>query len=153
MLDYKGEMIEKKDRIRTLMSEIEDDSTMEASAVISEAESSLINRRCNESHSEHRSIHGEIGDLLHEDGCLSRFKMSVGSTNPLSKEYLDDASIGTATTEASADVFDAEDSLKEKNDLLENFFKEPDAVIEEVMASVTHVRHKKNFSADMLSKI
>ena len=38
MLDYKGKMIEKEDRVRTLMSEIEEDKMMEVSAVISEAE-------------------------------------------------------------------------------------------------------------------
>ena len=72
---------------------------MEASVVISEVESSLINRIFHESHSECRSIHRDLGGLLHYDGCLSRFKMSVCSTNPLSKEYLEGASICTATTE------------------------------------------------------
>ena len=80
MLDYEGEIIKNKDRVRMLMSEIEDYAMMEASTVISEAESSLINRICHESHSEDRSIHGDLGDLLHDDGYLSRFEMSVGST-------------------------------------------------------------------------
>ena len=35
MLDYKGEMTEKEDRVRVLMSEIEDDKTIEALVVIS----------------------------------------------------------------------------------------------------------------------
>ena len=142
-----------EDRVRMLMSEIEEDKTMEVSAVISEAESSLIDRLCHESHSEYRSIHGDLGYLLHEDGCLSRFKFSVGSTNLLGKEYLDDASIGTAITEALADVSDTEDSLEEENDQLENFYEEPDTVIEEVMASATHVRAHKSVRTDILSKI
>ena len=79
--------------------------------------------------------------------------MSVGSTNPLSKEYLDYASIGTAITEVLTDVSDTEDSLEEANDLLDKSHEEPDAVIEEVMSSATHVRDYKNVSADMLSKI
>ena len=135
------------------MSEIEDDTMMEVSTVISETELSLRNRLCHESDSEHRSIRGDIGDLLHDGGCLSRFKMSVGSTNPLGTEYLDDASIGTATTEASTDVSDTEDSLKIENSLLKKFFEELDAVIEEVISSATHVRDHKSVSADMLSKI
>ena len=53
------------------MSEIEDDKMMEVSAVISEASTSLINRLCHESHSEYRSIHGNLGDLINYDGCLS----------------------------------------------------------------------------------
>jgi len=79
--------------------------------------------------------------------------MSEGSTNPLSKEYLDGAPIGTAITEALTDVSNAEDSLKEENDLIKKLFEEPDAVIEEVMASTEHVRDHKSVSADMLRKI
>ena len=75
MLDYKGEMIEKKDRVRMLMLEIEEDKMMEASAEISEAEASLIDRLCHKSHSECRSIHGDLGDLLHDDEYSSRLKM------------------------------------------------------------------------------
>ena len=79
--------------------------------------------------------------------------MSSGSTNPLSKEYLDDASIGTALTEALTDVSNTEDSLEVENDLRKQLFEKPDAVIDEVMASATHVRDHKSVSADMLSKI
>ena len=77
-------MIEKKDRVRTLVSKIEDDTMMELSAVISKAESSLTHRLFHESHIECKSIHGDLGDLLYDDGCLSRLKISVGSANPLS---------------------------------------------------------------------
>ena len=66
---------------------------------------------------------------------------------------MDGAPIGTAITEAPTDASDAEDSLKEENDLIKKLFEEPDAVIEEVMASATHVRDQKSVSADILSKI
>ena len=117
MLDCKGETMEKKDGARMLMSEIEEDKMMEVSAVISEAGPSLINRLCHERDSEHMSIHGDLGDLLHDDASLSQFKISIGSTNPLSKDYLDYACIGTAMTEASTNFSDADDSLEEKNNL------------------------------------
>ena len=71
---------------------------MEVLVVIREAESSLINSICHESHSEYRSIHGNLAELL--DGCARTFKMPIGSSNPLINECLDDASIGTTTTEA-----------------------------------------------------
>ena len=67
--EYKGKMSEEKDRVRTSMSGIEDDKTIEVSAVISEAKASLIDKLYHESHSEYRSIHGDLGDLLHNDGC------------------------------------------------------------------------------------
>ena len=69
------------------------------------------------------SIHGDLGDLLHDYGCVIRFKMSAGSTNPMRKECLDDASISAALTEASTDVSDTEDSLKEENDLIKQLFE------------------------------
>ena len=125
---------------------------MEVSALISESEESLINRPCHESHSGHRYTHGDLGDLLHGDGCLSRFKMSTCSTNPMGNECLDDASIG-ALNEASTDVSDTDKSLEEKNNLLKKFYEEPDVVIEELMASDSHVIDHNSVSADMLSKI
>ena len=153
MLDCKGEMIERKDRVRMLMSEIKEDKMTEASEEISEAESSPMSRFCHESHSEFRSIHGNLVDLLHEDGHLSRFKMSVCSTNPLGKVCLDNASISKATTETSTYFSDTEDSLKEENDLLEKLFEEPDAVVEELVDSDTHVIDHKSVSTDIISKI
>lgn len=81
MLDYKCEMIEKKDIIRILMSDAEEDGMMEVLAVISEAKTPLINRLFHESHSECRSTHGDLADLLCNDGYTSRFKMPIGSTN------------------------------------------------------------------------
>ena len=134
------------------MSEIDNDKIMEVSVVISEAESSLTNRICHESHSQCRSIHGNLGDL-HDDGCLSRFKMPVGSTNPLRKDFLDETSIGTGTTEASTNVSDTEDSLEEENSMLNKLFEDLDAVIGEPIGSATHVRDHKSVSADMLSNI
>ena len=154
MLDYEGNMVEKKDRLRILVSDLEDNELMEVSAVVSEAEVSLVNKLCHESDSEYRSIHGDLGDLLHRDGCISRYKMSIGSTYPSSKEYLDDASIGTAVTEAMTDYSDTDDMLKvESDDLISACSEAPESVLDEVMASATHVRDHKSVSADMLSKL
>ena len=41
MLDYEGNIVDKKERTRILMSEVEDDPAMEISAVVSELESSI----------------------------------------------------------------------------------------------------------------
>ena len=85
---------------------------MEVLAVISEAKTSLINKIYHESFSDYRSIHRDIGYLLHNDVRAIRFKMPIDSTNPFSKEYLDDMSIGTFVTEALTDISDAEDNLE-----------------------------------------
>ena len=50
------------------MSDIEEDKIVEVSSGISEAETSLINRLYYKSHSEYRSIHGDLVDLLHNGG-------------------------------------------------------------------------------------
>ena len=83
---------------------------------------------------------------MHDDGCESRFKISVGSTNTISKEFLDDAFIYVALTEASANVSDAEDSLAEENDLIKQLFENPDVVIDKIMDIATHVRELKSVS-------
>ena len=53
-------MNEKEDRIRVLIPEIEEGKMMEVSALIIEAESSLIDRLCHEIHSEYRYIHRNL---------------------------------------------------------------------------------------------
>ena len=69
------------------------------------------------------------------------------------KECLDDSPIGVGVTDTLTNVSDTKDSLEEDNSLLMKCFEEPDSVIEEVMASATHVRDHKIVSADILSKI
>ena len=85
---------------------------MEVSAVISESESSLVRKIHHERHSEHISVRGDLGDFLHNDGCVSYFKMSIGSTNTLIKEHLDDASIGTYMTEDLTNISDTKYNLE-----------------------------------------
>ena len=154
MLDYEGNVDEMKDRSRILVSDLEDNELMEIAAVVSKAEASLVNKLCHQGNSECRSIDGDLGDLLHRDGHISRFKTLIGSTNFLKKECLDDASIGTAATEAMTDVSDANDRLKVKSDnLISTFSEEPESVLDEVMASAAHARDHESISADTPIKI
>ena len=50
---------------------------MEVSVVVSEAEALLENKICHENYSEFRSAYGDLGDLLHTDGHVSWFNMSI----------------------------------------------------------------------------
>ena len=54
MLDYEGNIVEKKDRLRILVSDLEDNELIEVSAVFSEAEVLLVNKLFHKSDSEHR---------------------------------------------------------------------------------------------------
>ena len=47
----------------------------------------------------------------------------------MSKECVDDTSIGTALTESSIDVFNTEESLEEENNLMKQLFEQPDEVL------------------------
>ena len=152
-MNYKGEIIEKKNRIRILISDIEGDEIIEVSAVISKAETSLRNRIFYERHSEYRLIYGNLADLLYNSCCASRFKISIGSTNLLNKEYLDDILISIATTKATTDISDTRDNLEVEDNLANELFKQLDSVIDEVIASAAHARNDKSISTSMLSKI
>ena len=66
---------------------------------------------------------------------------------------MDNTSIGTAITEALTNVSNTENSLEEENDLLRKLYKEPDVVIEEVIASTAHTEDHKSVSTNMLGKI
>ena len=97
---------------------------MEVSAVTSKAESSLMYKRFHEICTECRSTQGDLGDLLHNDGCVSRLNMPIDSTNTLDNEFLDKTSIGTAVTEALIDISDDQDNLEVENNLINKLFKE-----------------------------
>ena len=95
MLDYDGNMVDKKERTRILMSEVEDDPAMEISAVVSELESSIIDKCCNDRspNMEDGSV-SDLGFKLWMDGTISQQKMSIGATDMLKMEYLNSALIG-----------------------------------------------------------
>ena len=105
------------------MLDIEHNSVMEVSTLISEAGSSLTNKIHYESYSEFRHAHRDLGDLLHDDRCASQFKTSKLSANASSEKHLCDASIGIAVTEALIDVSDAEDNLDAENNPINELFE------------------------------
>ena len=73
MLDYEVNMVDKKERTRILMSEVEDDPAMEISAVVSELESSIIDMCCNDRspNIEDGSV-SDLGFKLWMDGTISQ---------------------------------------------------------------------------------
>ena len=153
MFDCKGNMVEKKDRVRALMLDMQCNNIMKVSIGVSKSESSLINKIFYEIYNEFRSIHGDLGDLLHDNGRVSRFTMFIGSTNPLSKECPDDLLIGTAVTKDLTDVSDTEENLREENDLINTLFAHSKSAKDRVITSETHMRDHAIVSAEILSKI
>ena len=84
MLNYKGDMVEKKPWFKALISDVEDNFMIEVSSVASKDEASLIEIIFHESNIECRSIHWYLQNTLIKDGFVNYFKNLVGSTNPLS---------------------------------------------------------------------
>ena len=72
---------------------------------------------------------------------MSRFKISIWSTNSFIKECLDDSSIRRAVTEELTDALDTEDNLKVENDLMNDLFEQSELVIDKVMVSATNLRY------------
>ena len=73
MLDYEGDVVEKKCQVRVFMSDIEHNRTIEVSVVVSKDEASLTSSIFHYVYNKFRFIHGDIGHLLHNDGHTSRF--------------------------------------------------------------------------------
>ena len=67
-LDYKGAMVEKKDRVRVLVSDTKHNIMTEESIAFRKNKASLINMLYHEVHSEHRFTYEDIGDSMHDDG-------------------------------------------------------------------------------------
>ena len=158
MLDYEGNMVDKKERTRILMSEVEDDPAIEISAVVSELESSIIDTCCNDRspNIENGSV-SDLGYKLWMDGTISQQKMSIGATDVLKMECLDDALIGGDLTEVPTNNSDTRDidcsDADSIDDLCYELKDEPESVVDEFMASVTHVKDSKSVSAETLSKL
>ena len=127
-------MVDKKERTRILMSEVEDDPAMEISAVVSELESSIIDKCCNDRSPNMED--GSVSDLGFKswmDGTISQQKMSIGATDVLKMEYLDSALIGEDLTEVSTDNSDARDIDCSDTDSIDNLFDELKDELESVV--------------------
>ena len=114
-------MIEQKNIVRVLILYIEHNNEMEASAVISEAKSLVINTLYHKSHSETISIHKDLVKLLHGDGYVSQFKMTIGCTNTPRKDHFNDESMGIAVTETLTNISAIEKKSRYKNNMINNF--------------------------------
>jgi hypothetical protein len=147
MLDWEGNMVEKRDRMQILLSEVHIDSAMAASAEISQLESKSINKRMEEVdqvytvEQEERPTWSHIPcevdevasvlcsvlplldpttmcSLLSERGDIGRFQSSVGSTNATRSEYLMDELTVETVSGTDSDSSEASDNVQD--DFFEN---------------------------------
>lgn len=155
MLDYEGNMVDKKERTRILISDVEDDPAMEISAVVSELESSIIDACCDDRspNIENGSV-SDLGYKLWMGGTISQQKMSIEATDALKMECLDNASIGGDLTEVPTNNSDTWDiDCSDTDSICFELKDEPESVVDEFTASATHVKDSKSVSAKTLSKL
>ena len=91
--------------------------------------------------------------MLCINDSTSRFKISICSTNLLSKEYLDYVSIIVTNTDTRTDILDTRGNLEVDDNLVDELFNHLDSVIDRVIASAEHMMNYKSISENMLSKI
>jgi hypothetical protein len=167
MLDWEGEMVEKKDRKKILLSEIDEDVAMASAATISAAEVREVDRLmpkegliCSTMSSSPTSTVSPIYDqdhlcsLLSERAQDSQFMMSIGSTNAWTSQHMiDDDESNYDSDEGNRPEGDnAEDELiSHLTDMDDPFQTEID--FDDFMVSSTHARMKRNVQAEHLSKI
>lgn len=158
MLDWNGNMVEPKDRVRVLLSDIEEDTAMVASATVSMVETQAIDRIASEAGflgealgraewdtmpdnmNEVSSIMASVSPLLDpselayalsERAVISKFAVSVGATNAYQGDYLFDSPSVSMDGPTTGEI-----------DLDEYF-----------TASATHAEAPKGVSVEQLSKV
>ena len=165
MVDWEGNMVEPKDRVKILLSDFDEDEGMSAAAVIGSLESRAIDEhldQINETSWDQFKIGDEycgmdvspiynaqsLSARLEEKVHDSNFKMSIGATITRASRYLvDDCS---DTEPESEDEDDSEIDEEDMDQLLAGNLN-----FDDVMANVsaTHARMTRNTSPEHLSKV
>jgi hypothetical protein len=181
MLDWEGNMVEKRDRVQILLSDVEIDSAMASSATISKLETKIINEKMKdleplyglrrEERPPWQHVPPEVDDVasvlcsvstildpnemcsrLCEKADVGRFKMSIGSTNVTNSEYLQVETV--SETESTSDQ--EEDTSMGLSDDFFDTISDPllaEIDLDEYMASAAHAKPRRNTTAEHLSKV
>jgi hypothetical protein len=178
MLDWEGNMIERKDRVRILLSDIQEDVVTTASVQVSSAENKAIDTCLEtsgasydeETHPRWQPIPRAADEIssvltgvsptldgqvlygrLNEKADLGRFKASIGSTNASRNEYLVETVDDDSSTDddTSASDSDKEEDLDELNDRA----TQGTIDLDEIMVSAAHAGKPKGVDPSHLSKI
>ena len=130
--DFEGNLIEKKDRVNIIISDIGSSKRMEIETVVSEHEMTLIDKLYHQEHSGIDSVDGILADLLVRDDDIRNYEMSIRSYNKMVNEHLDDTSISTTITEAMTEDLSIGDDIEDVTDSdleIESLMGELDSVI------------------------
>jgi hypothetical protein len=181
MLDWEGNMVEKRHRTQILLSEIEEDETKVSSTTISSIESRTIDHvledtnvleeqvtRCYQpiphAADEISSVMAGISPILDELSMYERlsarsemgkFKASIGSTDAPCKEYLveddDTAATDPSTYDDSNTDLDDDDERQLLGQIYDGSLR-GDIDLDEFMVSAAHAKRTQGIDAAHLSK-
>ena len=180
MLDWEGNMVERKHRATILLSEVEEDEIMAASVQISSMESKAIDRALETSaHDEEivRPCYGTVpraadeissvlgavspiyDDMALYEGLSARlelgnFKAAIGSTYAPAKEYLvDDATADTdpSTDDSNSNLDEEEDDDRFLDEIYDGSIR-GEIDLDEFLVSAAHAKRHGGVDAAHLSK-
>ena len=182
MIDWEGHMVQEKDRVRILMSEVEENAEMASVCAISNRESDFVNTTllAAEEDEPPQPIYHPIPAEADEVGCVlagvspiydpqslceklqsardvSTFKVNIGATVANEEEYLFDPDShviedGYDTDEVSSSSKEVEVMNTTLDELLENNVS-GQLDLDEIMVSAAHARPRKGVDASHLSKV
>ena len=172
MLDWEGNIINKKDRVQILLDEVQDSKAMVIAASISKVEATAIDNNLKGAElifepNDNLTLNGGmsptydaelLSHALEEKATESHFKVSIGATMAQNGPYVfkevpdlmergDDSSI--SDSEDGDDLDDASSSGSNDGDQV--FIGEID--LDDIMASAAHARPRRTVDAEHLSKI
>ena len=178
MLDWEGNMIEKKDRVQILLSDIEDDPAIAASVQVSSIETRFVDDVIERSHPPDEDapkpkfteipraadqvssvlaslsstlVDQDLYDRLQARADLGRFQASIGSTNVSNDDYLE-----SSDEEVDSQSNDTPDEEADDDDLLDSLFDEVrqgEIDLDTIFVSATHAGRPKGIDAAHLSKV
>jgi hypothetical protein len=182
MLDWEGNVIEKKHRTKILLSEVEENEAMAASVQVSSLETREIDRVLETSYDEEEIVKPCYGTIprvadqissvlaavlpllddvalytqLSERLELGNYITSIGSTNATGKEYIVDDD-DTQATDLSTDISDDDESDEENDDqLLDEIYEgsiRGEIDLDKYLVSATHAKRHGGVDASHLSKV
>ena len=182
MLDWQGEMVEKRDRRTILVEDIEDDQAMAASLYVGACEQKLVNENFRDvainkieepipnyippEADQIASVFDEINPTLNDERLcqrmeevsnLSKFKMTIGATtmfNGMSDDEMLTLLDQDYDSDSDSETEDDHNS-DDKEDDLDKLYKqslEGQMDLDEMFISATHADKAKGVSAEQLSK-
>jgi hypothetical protein len=172
MLDWEGNIIDKKDRVQILLDEVHEDKAMAITASISKVEATAIDNNLEGvdpifAPNDGRTLNGNesptydaefLSHALEEKAVESHFKASIGATVAQNGSYIFEGVPDLMAREDDSSISDSEDGDDLEDDSSSSGHDDDRVLIgeidlDDIMASAAHARPRRTVDAEHLSKI